>query len=92
VTTPRDSSFCLRVDHQSRCVRGYKLLPKHHEAMVYIAVIRTMTRRLARTEQGHFSFQTRSHLRDRRVADRAVRMPPVAKVFLHLEAALCRYA
>jgi len=36
-----------------RCVRDYETLPEHHEAMVYIAMIRTMTRRLARTtEQG----------------------------------------
>jgi transposase len=33
-----------------RCVRDYETLPEHHEAMVYIAMIMTMSRRLARTE------------------------------------------
>jgi transposase len=33
-----------------RCVRDYETLPQNHEAMVHIAMIRTMTRRLARTE------------------------------------------
>jgi transposase len=32
-----------------RCVRDYETLPDHHEAMVYIAMIMTMSRRLART-------------------------------------------
>ncbi|MBU3068093.1 IS5 family transposase [Nocardia sp. NEAU-G5] len=32
-----------------RCVRDYETLPEHHEAMVQLAMIRTMTRRLART-------------------------------------------
>jgi transposase len=32
-----------------RCVRDYETLPQHHEAMVYIAMIMTMSRRLART-------------------------------------------
>jgi hypothetical protein len=32
-----------------RCVRDYETLPSHHENMVYIAMIMTMTRRLART-------------------------------------------
>jgi transposase len=31
-----------------RCVRDYETLPQHHEAMVHLAMIRTMTRRLAR--------------------------------------------
>lgn len=32
-----------------RCVRDYETLPAHHEAMVQIAMIMTMSRRLART-------------------------------------------
>jgi transposase len=32
-----------------RCVRDYATLPEHHEAMVHIAMIMTMSRRLART-------------------------------------------
>lgn len=32
-----------------RCVRDYETRPDHHEAMVYIAMIVTMSRRLART-------------------------------------------
>lgn len=32
-----------------RCVRDYETLPQHHEAMVTIAMIMTMSRRLART-------------------------------------------
>lgn len=32
-----------------RCVRDYETLPAHHEAIVHIAMIMTMTRRLART-------------------------------------------
>ncbi|ATY09589.1 IS5 family transposase [Amycolatopsis sp. AA4] len=31
-----------------RCVRDYETLPEHHETMVYIAMIMTMSRRLAR--------------------------------------------
>jgi transposase len=31
-----------------RCVRDYETRPDHHEAMVYIAMIATMSRRLAR--------------------------------------------
>ncbi|WP_245718591.1 hypothetical protein [Nocardia miyunensis] len=31
-----------------RCVRDYETRPDHHEAIVYIAMIFTMTRRLAR--------------------------------------------
>ena len=30
-----------------RCVRDYETLPSHHEAMVHIAMIMTMSRRLA---------------------------------------------
>ena len=32
-----------------RCVRDYETLPVHHEAMVHISMIMTMSRRLART-------------------------------------------
>ena len=32
-----------------RCVRDYETRPDHHEAMIYIAMIATMSRRLART-------------------------------------------
>jgi transposase len=32
-----------------RCVRDYETLPAHHEAMVTLAMIMTMSRRLART-------------------------------------------
>ena len=32
-----------------RCVRDYETLPAHHEAMVHLAMIVTMSRRLART-------------------------------------------
>lgn len=32
-----------------RCVRDYETLPTHHVAMVQIAMIMTMSRRLART-------------------------------------------
>ena len=32
-----------------RCVRDYETLPEHHEAMAHIAMIMTMSRRLART-------------------------------------------
>lgn len=32
-----------------RCVRDYETRPDHHEAMVYIAMIATMSRRLAST-------------------------------------------
>jgi transposase len=32
-----------------RCVRDYETLPERHEAMVTIAMIMTMSRRLART-------------------------------------------
>lgn len=32
-----------------RCVRDYETLPNHHEAMIHIAMIMTMSRRLTRT-------------------------------------------
>jgi transposase len=32
-----------------RCVGDYETLPPHHEAMVHISMIMTMSRRLART-------------------------------------------
>jgi transposase len=35
-----------------RCVRDYETLPDHHEAMIYIAMIMIMPRRLARTADG----------------------------------------
>jgi transposase len=37
------------INKHRRCVRDYETLPEHHEAMVYIAMIMTMSRRLART-------------------------------------------
>lgn len=37
------------ISKHRRCVRDYETLPEHHEAMVYIAMIMTMSRRLART-------------------------------------------
>jgi transposase len=37
------------ISKHRRCVRDYETLPEHHEAMVYIAMITTMSRRLART-------------------------------------------
>lgn len=36
------------ISKHRRCVRDYETLPEHAEAMVYIAMIMTMTRRLAR--------------------------------------------
>lgn len=35
-----------------RCVRDYETLPEHHEAIVYISMIMTMSRRLTRTGHG----------------------------------------
>jgi transposase len=32
-----------------RCVRDYETLPAHHEAMVHLAMIMNMSRRLARS-------------------------------------------
>jgi len=37
------------VSKHRRCVRDYETKPDHHEAMIYIAMIMTMSRRLART-------------------------------------------
>jgi transposase len=37
------------INKHRRCVRDYETLPEHHEAMIYIAMIMTMSRRLART-------------------------------------------
>ncbi len=37
------------ISKHRRCVRAYETLPEHHEAMVTIAMIMTMSRRLART-------------------------------------------
>jgi transposase len=36
------------ISKHRRCVRDYETRPDHHEAMVYIATIMTMSRRLAR--------------------------------------------
>src|SRR4051794_25929467 len=37
------------ISKRRRCVRDYETLPEHHEAVVHIAMIMTMSRRLART-------------------------------------------
>jgi transposase len=37
------------INKHRRCVRDYETLPEHHEAMVHIAMIMTMSRRLAHT-------------------------------------------
>ncbi|MCJ0907226.1 transposase [Rhodococcus sp. ARC_M6] len=37
------------INRRRRCVRDYETRPDHHEAMVHIAMIAAMTRRLART-------------------------------------------
>jgi len=37
------------INKHRRCVRDYETRPDHHEAMVHLAIITTMTRRLART-------------------------------------------
>ena len=37
------------INKHRRCVRDYEARPDHHEAMVHLAMITTMTRRLART-------------------------------------------
>jgi hypothetical protein len=37
------------ITRHRRCVRDYETLPSHHEAMVHIAMIMTMSRRLAHT-------------------------------------------
>jgi transposase len=58
---PRASGFHLRpriwvversfawITKHCRCVRDYQTRPDHHEAIVHLAMITTMTRRLART-------------------------------------------
>ena len=43
-----------------RCVRDYETIPTHHEAMIHISMIMTMSRRLARTGIGNPSFKTLS--------------------------------
>ncbi|WP_373281949.1 hypothetical protein [Nocardia jiangxiensis] len=42
-----ERTFGWLVKHR-RCVRDYETRPDHHEAMVYLAEIHTLTRRLAR--------------------------------------------
>jgi transposase len=37
------------ISKKRRCVRDYETLPGHHEAMIHLAMIMTMSRRLART-------------------------------------------
>ena len=37
------------ISKHRRCVRDYETRPDHHEAMIYIATIMTMSRRLTRT-------------------------------------------
>lgn len=37
------------INKHRRCVRDYETRPDHHEAMVYLAMIKVMSRRLART-------------------------------------------
>ena len=37
------------ISKKRRCVRDYETLPEHHEAMLHLAMIMTMSRRLART-------------------------------------------
>lgn len=37
------------ISKRRRCVRDYETLPEHHEAMVHLSMIMTMSRRLART-------------------------------------------
>ena len=58
---PRATGFHLRpriwvversfawINKHRRCARDYQTRPDHHEAMVHLAMITTMTRRLART-------------------------------------------
>jgi transposase len=43
-----ERTFGWIIKHR-RCVRDYETLPQHHEAMVTIAMIMAMSRRLART-------------------------------------------
>jgi transposase len=37
------------ISKHRRCVRDYETRPDHHEAMIYLAMTRTMLRRLARS-------------------------------------------
>jgi transposase len=37
------------ISKKRRCVRDYETLPEHHQAMIHLAMIMTMSRRLART-------------------------------------------
>ncbi|MFD4459577.1 transposase [Nocardia sp. NPDC058480] len=37
------------ITNHRRCIRDYETRPDHHEAIVYIAMIAVMSRRLART-------------------------------------------
>ncbi|MGH3602547.1 MAG: IS5 family transposase [Pseudonocardiaceae bacterium] len=37
------------ISKHRRCVRDYETMPEHHEAMIYIAMIMTMSRHLTRT-------------------------------------------
>ena len=37
------------ISKRRRCVRDYETLPAHHEAMVHLAMIMNMSRRLARS-------------------------------------------
>ncbi len=37
------------ISKHRRCVRDYETRPAHHEAMIHIAMIMVMSRRLART-------------------------------------------
>ena len=37
------------ISRHRRCVRDYETLPQHHEAIIYISMIMTMSRRLTRT-------------------------------------------
>ena len=39
------------INKHRRCARDYETRPDHHEAMVHLAMITTMTRRLARTRR-----------------------------------------
>jgi len=54
-TSPNGWHLAARPTHPAwiskfrRCVRDYETLPAHHEAVVHIAMIMTMSRRLART-------------------------------------------
>jgi len=46
----RDAAHRLAwINKHRRCARDYETRPAHHEAMVHLAMITTMTRRLART-------------------------------------------